>query len=48
MTIQGAVVTRGHHVQAGDGGVVYDGDVLERLSSQAGTWVAMNGGWKDF
>ena len=48
MTVHGAVVTRGHHVQAGDGGVVYDGDLLERLSSSTGAWVRMSGGWKDF
>ena len=48
MIVHGAVVTRGHHVQAGDGGVVYDGDLLERLSSRTGAWVRMNGGWKDF
>jgi hypothetical protein len=48
VTVHGAVVTRGHHVQAGDGGVVYDGDILERLSSRTGAWVRMIGGWKDF
>jgi hypothetical protein len=48
MTVQGAVVTRGEHAQAGDGGVVYDGAILERASNRAGAWVRMAGGWKDF
>jgi hypothetical protein len=48
VTVHGAVVTRGEHAQAGDGGVVFDGEILERVSSRAGAWVRMNGGWRDF
>ncbi|HEX5633195.1 MAG TPA: hypothetical protein VFX50_08205 [Gemmatimonadales bacterium] len=47
MTVQGAVVTRGHHVQAG-GGVEYDAQTLERLRQLTGLLVKVPGSWRDF
>jgi hypothetical protein len=48
VTVQGALVTRGHHVQAGDGGVEYDAAVLETLRRHTGTFVRVPGSWRDF
>jgi hypothetical protein len=48
VTVQGALVTRGDHVQAGAGGVEYDAQVLERVRRLTGLLVKVPGSWRDF
>jgi hypothetical protein len=48
ITVQGALVTRGDHVQGGHGGVMYDAEVLEALRLRTGTFIRVPGTWRDF
>ena len=47
-SIRGAVLSAGDYTGDGAGEIVHDAAVLERLRSGAGSFVRVNGSWKDF
>jgi hypothetical protein len=48
LAVRGAVVTRGHHLQALGGAIAYDAAVLETLRHRNAVFARVPGSWRDF
>jgi hypothetical protein len=46
--VQGAIIAEGSLTGSGSQSVTYDADILTRLRTRRGSFVRVNGGWKDF
>jgi hypothetical protein len=46
--VQGAIIAEGSLTGSGAQSVTYDADILTRLRTRRGSFVRVNGGWKDF